>query len=179
MVKHEMMKNRDLLAVRAFCTARDATNRDFVHADAVIVDITHSNLRQRHAEIRLCRSNTLADLRHKIHRQTGTGAAHQHLHVYDNNSVLVCEIPASAADSYKIGYFLEQHGMTIHVVDANPLSVSAGRALEDVSLVPKFRLTDAAYDQKKNTLRHWKKQQLLNDPSGPRRARSPTCSSFG
>lgn len=164
------MKNRDLLAVRAFVTAKDECNYENVHDDTVIVDsITHSNLQQRHVEIRLSKSDAMSTLRRKIHLQTGTGPAHQHLQIYSGSGQLCHDLPPSSAavyDAYPIGYFLPHHGWRVHCIDTNPLSLSAGRALEDVTLVTKFRLTDAEYDAKTSkTLRQWKKEQLQRDPT--------------
>lgn len=162
------MNNQDLLAVRAYVTCRDDRIYDNVSQNTVIIDVTHSNLQQKHIEIRLSKSDTLDELRTKIYRQTGTSLNHQHLHVYTDSSRdnLVCEIPSSlSGDRYKIGYFLPQHGMTIHVIDTNPHSISANRALEDVSLVQKFHLTEDEYNSRDRTLRKWKQEQTEIDPS--------------
>jgi tubulin-specific chaperone B len=162
------MNNHDLLAVRAYVTCRDERMYEDVSQNTVIIDVTHSNLRQKHIEIRLSKSDLLDELRTKIYRQTGTSLSHQHLHVYTDASRenLVCEIPASLpGDRYPIGYFLSQHGMTVHVIDTNPHSISANRALEDVSLVPKFRLSEEDYDTRDKTLRKWKNEQKEIDPT--------------
>jgi tubulin-folding cofactor B len=55
--------------------------------------------------------------------------------------------------------------MRIHVVDTNPYSISANRALEDVSQVTKFRLTDDEYNTRDKTLRQWKNIQKEKDPT--------------
>ena len=159
------MNNIDLLAVRSYVTSRDETNYDDVSADTVIIDVTHSNLQQKHIEIRFSKSDMLHTLRTKIYRQTGTSPGHQHIQVYYHNEI-VCEIPVTTCgDAYKIGYFISQHGMRIHVIDTNPFSISANRALEDVSQVAKFRLTDDEYDARDKTLRQWKNTQKEKDPT--------------
>ena len=159
------MNNLDLLAVRSYVTSRDETNYEDVSADTVIIDVTHSNLQQKHIEIRFSKSDMLHTLRTKIYRQTGTSPSHQHIQVYYYNDI-VCEIPViTCGDTYKIGYFISQHGMRIHVVDTNPLSISANRALEDVSQVTKFRLTDDEYNVRDKTLRQWKNTQQEKDPT--------------
>ena len=159
------MNNLDLLAVRSYVTGRDETNYDDVSADTVIVDVTHSNLQQKHIEIRFSKSDLLHTLRTKIYRQTGTSPNHQHIQVFYNNDI-VGEIPVTTCgDTYKIGYFISQHGMRIHVVDTNPLSISANRALEDVSQVKKFALTDDEYNVRDKTLRRWKNEQKEMDPT--------------
>ena len=172
------MNNRDLLAVRAFVTAHDAEGAATVTVDkdVVLVDVTHSNLLQRHVEIRLHKTSTVDQLRVKIHQQTGTSPEFQHLKLYlysdysssTNHQPPRFEIPpASAYEHYPIGYFIsEQRGWVVHCHDTNPHSLSARGGLEDVSLVPKFRLTEAEYDAKTDhTLRAWKRQQQAQDPT--------------
>lgn len=174
------MNNRDLLAVRAFVTAHDdlgaaSTAPD---PDVVLVDVTHSNLRQRHIEIRLHKRCTVDQLRVKIHQQTGTPPEFQHLQFYNNNNKNDAryEIPPPGSDHssnqesyehYPIGYFVsEQRGWVVHCTDTNPHSLSARGGLEDVSLVPKYRLSEADYDRKPDrTLRAWKREQQARDPA--------------
>jgi tubulin-folding cofactor B len=56
-------------------------------------------------------------------------------------------------------------GQRVHCVDTNPHSASMGGAFENVDLVPKFRLSEEAYDRRTNTLRAWAKEQKANDPN--------------
>lgn len=50
-------------------------------------------------------------------------------------------------DSKKLGYYGTESGMELHVIDADPFSMSRGGGLEDVSLVKKYRMTEEDYDQ--------------------------------
>ena len=177
-----------MLAVRAFVTAHDVASAASitVDKDVVLVDVTHSNLQQRHVEIRLHKTSTVDQLRVKIHQQTGTPPQFQDLQLYHYNDLSSSsnhhqqqqqqhhspprfEIPAqsSSYEQYPIGYFIaDQRGWLVHCVDTNPQSLSARGGLEDVSLVPKFRLSEAQYDAKtQHTLRAWKRQQQAVDPS--------------
>ena len=129
------MNNRDLLAVRAYITAQDETQYNNLNQDTVIVDITHSNLQQKHIEVRVSKSENVDELRKKIHQTTGTPPHQQFLQVYDGE-VKIAEIDAS--EDRKIGYYLAHHTMRVHCVDLNPYSISAAGALEDTSLVKKF-----------------------------------------
>ena len=169
--------NRDLLAVRAYVTAQDATNYDSLAPETVVLDLTHSNLHQRHVEIRFGKSETIQDLRAKIHQQTGTPPQHQHLQVQTDGRIRF-EIPPEdgrptntttqqqSYDHYKIGYFVaDRHGTTVHCIDTNPHSLSARGGLEDVRLVPKYVLTESEYAAKtQHTLRAWKREQQQRDP---------------
>lgn len=133
------IKNPDILSLKAYIQAQDATLRAALDPDIVCLDVTHSNLQQRHVEIRFYKHDTLSTLRQRIHRQTGTPPADQHLQVWDGE-MLVAEIPPLADDDdddhYMLGRFgLVHHGMRVHCVDVNPYSGSAGGAYE-VRTVP-------------------------------------------
>ena len=157
-----MIRNKDMLAVRAYVTANDETQYANVHKSTVILDLTHSNLVQRHIEIRFDLHDTLETLRRRIHQKTGTSPAFQHLQVKSAGNVLA-EIPPSQDDSYKLGYFGLEHGMQVHCVDSNPQSGSKGGQYEDVSLIEKYVMTDAEYNDRKGTLRDWERQQKAKD----------------
>jgi tubulin-folding cofactor B len=154
-------------AVRAYVTAQDATHRDAMPAGMVCVDLTHSNLRQRHVEIRLYQSDPIETLRDIIYRKTGTPHAYQILQFYDGADNFVAELAPSSNtnDHYKIGYFLPTHGYVVHCIDTNPYSISKNGALENVDLVPKFELTEEQYRARSNTLHAWKQAQRTIDPS--------------
>jgi tubulin-folding cofactor B len=156
---------RAMQAVRAYVTAQDATHRDSLPPDIVCVDVTHSNLQQRHVEIRLNRSDSIETLRDIIYRKTGTPHAYQHLQFYDGADNFVAELAPSQSSPYKIGYFLPTHGYVVHCIDTNPYSISKNGALENVHLVPKFELTDEQYRARSNTLHAWKQTQKSIDPS--------------
>mmetsp|Transcript_118796 Transcript_118796/g.330179 ORF Transcript_118796/g.330179 Transcript_118796/m.330179 type:complete len:340 (+) Transcript_118796:116-1135(+) len=155
--------NKDLLAVRAYITATDATQYEAVHPSTVILDLTHSNLIQKHIEIRFDKHDTLDRLRQRIHQKTGTSPGFQHLQIKSAGQILQ-EIPPSLDDHYKLGYFgLEHHGLEVHCVDLNPHSGSKGGQYEDVSLVQKYKMTEEEYNQRKGTLRDWEREQKAKD----------------
>ncbi|CAM9301680.1 unnamed protein product, partial [Hapterophycus canaliculatus] len=67
-------------------------------------------------------------------------------------------------DSKKLGFYGVQSGMEIHVADNDPFSLTRGGALEDVSLVKKYRMSEEDYDKRKGTLsRSWVKEQKAKD----------------
>lgn len=156
------MKNTDLLALQSYVTAKDDSQYDNVRQDTVVLDLTHSNLMQRHVEIRFDLHDTLATLRQRIHQKTGTPASFQHLQVISGGSA-IAEIPPSTAETYKLGYYGLRHGMTVHCVDMDPHSGSRGGQYEDTSLVKKFVLSEDEYNQRKGTLRDWERQKKLKD----------------
>lgn len=157
------IRNKDLLAVRAWVTAKDANQFEDVHQSTVVLDLTHSNLTQRHIEIRFDKHDHLERLRQKIHQKTGTAPHFQHLQIKSAGNILT-EIPPETPDHYMLGYFgLEFHGLEVHCVDLNPHSGSLGGQYEDTSLVQKYKMTDEVYNQRKGTLRDWGRQQKAAD----------------
>lgn len=58
---------------------------------------------------------------------------------------------------------------SIHVIDTDPTSLSAGGWLEDVSKVEKYEISDEAYNLRENTYRRFKekKLQVLQAHPGP------------
>lgn len=98
------IRNKDLLALRGYITANDATQYDHVHESTVLLDLTHSNLLQRHIEIRFDKHDTLERLRQRIHQKTGTSPQFQHLQIKSAGQLLR-EIPPEHDDHYKLGYF--------------------------------------------------------------------------
>jgi tubulin-specific chaperone B len=163
------IRNTDLLAVRAYVTAPETSIRP--HADTVLIDMTHSNLKQRHVEIRLDKHQPLTDLYLLFHQKTGSGVSDQVLSLYNQMEDLVIPTlpPYDSPDAARpVAYFLRNTSTTsgsyrVHCTDTNPHSISARGRLENVALVPKFRLTDEEYDQRDNTLRAWAKAQKVAD----------------
>lgn len=54
---------------------------------------------------------------------------------------------------------------TLHVIDTDPSSLSAGGWLEDTSKVDKYVMSEEAYASRENTYRKFKESKLAADPS--------------
>ncbi|KAL7534058.1 hypothetical protein ACHAWF_004704 [Thalassiosira exigua] len=157
------IKNEDLLALKSYITAADATQYDSLAATTLVLDLTHSNLAQRHAEIRFDARETVEDLRRRIHQKTGTPPGSQHLQLRSGGTTYH-EIPPHAESDRMLGYFSLPRGANVHCVDVDPHSSSAGGAYEDTSLVEKYSMTDEEYDRRKGTLRDWGRTRKEEDP---------------
>ncbi|KAL3906869.1 MAG: hypothetical protein SGILL_009102 [Bacillariaceae sp.] len=179
-----------MLAVRNYIIAKDDINPYSVEGknlskDIILVDLTHSNLVQKHVEIRFHDHDTIQDVKARIHQKTGTPPHFQQLILKSAGQVMM-ELPAQTEldtgndgknmDHYKLGYFFATTGgdasssfylpaISIHCVDVNPLSDSRGGQYEDVSLVQKFSLTDKEYRERDNTLHSWASEQKAKNPN--------------
>jgi len=142
--------------------ARDEVQYDNLPSDMILLDLTHSNLKQQHVEIRFYLSDTLETLRSRIHQKTGTSHAFQHLQIYGSN-VCLLEIPPSYDENTQLGYFSLEHGMRVHCLDLDPHSGSKGGQYEDTSLVKRYVMSEEDYEKRKGTLRDWGRQQKEKD----------------
>lgn len=158
------IKNEDLLALKSYITAADSSQYSALAATTLVLDLTHSNLAQRHAEIRFDARDTVDELRRRIHQKTGTPPGSQHLQL-KSGGVLYYEIPPETESNRMLGYYSLPRGANVHCVDLDPHSSSANGGYEDTSLVEKFRLTDEEYDRKKGTLRDWGRKRREEDPN--------------
>lgn len=159
-----MVSQEDLRALQYYVNSGDEY-RD-LHPDTLVLDLTHSNLKQRHIEIRFDKHTTISSLRDKIYQKTGTKPHFQHLQfrsVPGSSSPPLWEIAPETDSARMLGYYSLSHGMTCHCIDLDPHSASAGGAYEDVSLVKKYRMTDEEYDKRKGTLRDWGRGQKEKD----------------
>ena len=162
------INNADLRALQAYVQAADATQYDGLAQDTVLLDLTHSNLQQRHAEIRFDLHDTVADLRQRIHQKSGTPPQYQRLLFLRGNGVesgVLHDVAPGADDDKMLGYYSPTNGMTVHCIDVDPHSGSRGGRYEDTSLVEKYRMTDEEYDKRKGTLRDWGRRQREADPN--------------
>ena len=157
------IKNEDLLALKSYVTAADATQYNDIAASTLILDLTHSNLLQRHAEIRFDKHDTVDELRRRIHQKTGTPPHSQHLQLKSGGAVYY-EILPNCESERMLGYYTLPLGANVHCIDIDPHSSSSGGAYEDTSLVEKYRMTEEEYDRRKGTLRDWARHNKEKDP---------------
>lgn len=163
MSKPSSIQNEDLLALKSYIVAADATQYNSLAASTLVLDLTHSNLHQRHAEIRFDKHDTVDELRRRIHQKSGTPPHSQHLQL-KSGGVVYHEIPPECESGRMLGYYNLPLGANVHCVDVDPHSSSSGGAYEDTSLVEKFRMTDDEYDKRQGTLRDWGRRKKDEDP---------------
>jgi tubulin-folding cofactor B len=156
------INNEDLLAIQHYVMSGDDHRN--LHPDTLLLDLTHSNLVQRHIEIRFDKHTTVSSLRDKIFQKTGTPPQSQHLQLISAGQVFR-EIPPETESARMLGYYSLERGMTIHCVDIDPNSKSSGGQYEDTSLVKRYVMSDDDYNKRKGTLRDWERQKKASDPS--------------
>lgn len=151
----------DLAALKNYVTAADGEQFSRLPDGVVSINISHSNITARMIELKFDLHQTLADVKGKIYTHSGTNPGMQKLTLRSGGETL-CLLDD---DSKMLGFYGVQSGMEIHVSDDDPFSLTRGGALEDVSGVEKYRMSEEDYDKRKGTLRSWIKEQKANDPN--------------
>jgi len=157
----ENVNNIDLLALHSYVTAE--SNRS-LPADVVLLDLTHSNLIQRHIEIKFSLHSTIESLRIIMHRQTGTPPSYQHLQIRRGGETYA-EIAPGTQDGILLGYYSPCDGTEVHCIDLDPNSGSRGGGYENISLIEKYQMPEDVYDRREGTLRSWGRKQKEADPT--------------
>ena len=151
----------DRLLVRDYITAQDHLQYSQLPDGVVAILLTHSNLTAEHLDIRLDLHLTITEVKEKLRTHIGTHIDHQRLLLKDQGR-LICEMP----DNNKmLGFYSVTSGMEIHVIDTDPFSLSRGGGLTDVSLVEKYRMSDADYDKKSGTMRDFIRKKREANPN--------------
>lgn len=151
-----------LQQVRDYVLHPSATTSQSEHL--LLLNVEHSNLKTtRLVELRMDSRASLDDVKQRLYLHTGTRPPTMQLFVQD------VSVPTGyrklAPDSSTLASHALQSGDTLLLVDSDPYSVSANGWLEDTSLVPKFQLSEEAYDKSENTYRKFKQRMREKDPT--------------
>jgi len=140
----------------------DGAEHEFTAEDVVVINVSHNYLKANMMSIRLPLGATIDQVKDKLYRHTGTAPEWQVLVLKSPSGDVICEMK----DSQKtLGYYGVKHDYEIKVVDQNPHSMAKGGGLEDVSLIKKYVMSEEDYENRKGTVRAWKKEQLAKDPN--------------
>jgi hypothetical protein len=170
---YRRMPNETLDAFRNYVTCRDDSRFDLVPEGFVKLDVSHSNLEQRWHNITFVLNDTVTRTKEKLHRHGGSAVNDMELYLRRGPGDTVC----MSDERLSLAFYGAKHGMEIFVKDTNPFSISAGGALEDVSLVEKYEMDDETYDQLEKSVRAEKRRraaakaaELAANPPPPREA---------
>mmetsp|Transcript_8717 Transcript_8717/g.18554 ORF Transcript_8717/g.18554 Transcript_8717/m.18554 type:complete len:285 (+) Transcript_8717:226-1080(+) len=153
------ISKEDVAALRDYVMGPGSQNQA---ESTVLLHVTHSNLQARFFEIRLDLHMTVEAVKVKLSFHCGTNPSAMLLQLLDEGGSVVATL---YEDSRKLGFYSPHSGYTLHVIDTDPTSASAGGWLEDTSLVQKYMMSDDEYNKRENTYRRWKEGKLKDDPS--------------
>lgn len=122
----------------------------------VLLDVTHNLLARRMVEIPFNLYSTVSVAKEKVYQISGSKPEHM---------TLLLNGATPLDDTKLLGDYNVATGMLLHCVDDDPFSTAKGGALEDVSLVDKYVMSDEDYDKRENTYRAYKKKMLEKDPN--------------
>jgi len=128
----------------------------------VLLHCSHSNLKAEFMEIRFDRHSTIERVKERLQSHCGTSPSMMQLQLKDYSGKVVYEMND---DSKKLGYYSPEDGWIIHIIDHDPMSLSKGGWLEDVSLVKKYEISDDDYAKREKNFRKFKEEKLREDPN--------------
>ena len=130
--------------------------KGFDQSDCVLLDMKHNLLTRTFKEIKFGLGMTVADMKEKVYKHTGSMPSAQSL-ALDGKGLF--------DDSRELrSYYPKNHGL-LTVTDTDPFSIARGGALEDVSLVKKYEMSDEDYNRRENTVRNFIKKKKAEDPN--------------
>ncbi|KAL3715697.1 hypothetical protein ACJRO7_007437 [Eucalyptus globulus] len=130
--------------------------------EAVLLRLSHSNLKTFSSEIRLSLQTTVESVKEKLWRKCGTSVDSMCLELYDDAGSKVSSLDDS---SRPLGFYSPLDGYRLHIIDLDPSSVTSGGWLEDTSLVEKYKISDEAYDKLDGTFKKFKEKITSQNPS--------------
>lgn len=148
-------QSAEMMALRDYVRAGDATRYDNMAEGLLRLDVSHSNLIQRWHDIKFAEDMTVGQVKDKLYRHGGTPAAHQELYLKrgGGDTIFLME------EHKTLRYYGARNGMEIHIKDTDPYSISKHGGLEDVSQVEKYNMKDEDYDKMENTVRACKRRE--------------------
>lgn len=105
---------------------------------------------------------TVASVKNKLCFHCGTPPSAMTLQLKDSHGNLLSIL---SDESQMLGYHSPHDGCILHIIDADPTSMSANGWLEDTSKVAKYVMSDEDYDKRDNTYRKYKLEKLKEDPT--------------
>ena len=105
---------------------------------------------------------TILRVKEKLMTHVGSNVSTMTLQLKDWDGTLVAHMDD---DTKMLGYYSPEDGWTIHIVDTDVNSASAGGWLEDVSKVKKYEMSDEDYEKREGSYRAWKQAQIAKDPT--------------
>jgi tubulin-folding cofactor B len=87
----------------------------------VALNVTHSNLRQLVQELRFDLHSSIADVKQRLYTFNGSQTGSMELHLKDSSGNLLARM---LDEGRPLGYYGACSGMTVHVVDNDPYSLS-------------------------------------------------------
>lgn len=148
-------QNSDMMCLRDYVCAGDATRFDHQAQGTLRIDISHSNLLQRWHDIVFDDNMTIDAVKTKLYRHGGTPNQHQELYLRKGGSDTIFLMDTSKT----LRYYGARNGMEIHIKDTDPHSLSLHGGLEDVSQVVKYEIAEEDYDKLENSVRAIKRRE--------------------
>ena len=130
-----------------------------MEAPNVTVDVTHSHMKMRIAELKLSRSLAVSQIKSILEKRFGTSASNMTLQLKNStgNVIALMDIEDKTLGSYgpEIGYI-------IHVLDSGATT----DVIDDESKVEKFKISKEDYEKRSDSFLQFKKKMITQKNPG-------------
>eukprot|EP00358_Blepharisma_japonicum_P002223 CAMPEP_0202947108 /NCGR_PEP_ID=MMETSP1395-20130829/10723_1 /ASSEMBLY_ACC=CAM_ASM_000871 /TAXON_ID=5961 /ORGANISM="Blepharisma japonicum, Strain Stock R1072" /LENGTH=217 /DNA_ID=CAMNT_0049648133 /DNA_START=59 /DNA_END=712 /DNA_ORIENTATION=+ len=122
-------------------------------------------------EIRFDTSQTIASLKNNLSVRFGTAAEYMMLKLFNENGEVVANMSDNDA---QLGTYNPHDFYVIHIIDLDPSTVN----IDNLEEVPKYQISDEAYNQRDDTFRKFKEQQQKLHPDLVKPNKAPVDEEF-
>eukprot|EP00916_Digyalum_oweni_P014103 GHVL01023115.1.p1 GENE.GHVL01023115.1~~GHVL01023115.1.p1 ORF type:complete len:221 (+),score=41.23 GHVL01023115.1:26-688(+) len=125
----------------------------------VQVDVTHNALSQSWPDLRLPSSVPLINVKEKLYRHTGTPVECMELYEIKNDDSIIFLL----GDHKSLIEFGVEDGSIIHVKNINENAIHEAEAIEDVSKIDKYEISEDSYNSRNNSIRKIKENLKIKN----------------
>ncbi|GBG79921.1 hypothetical protein CBR_g30186 [Chara braunii] len=131
-------------------------------ADTVLLNASHSHLKQQFSEMRFSQRASIMRVKEQLQVKTGTAVEFMQLQLKDPDGQTLV---GALEDDRLLGFYSPVNGYWLHVIDHNPNSLHVGGGFEDLSQVEKYVMSEEDYEKRSESYRKFKKTMMANDPT--------------
>jgi tubulin-folding cofactor B len=124
-----------------------------MEAQYVTLDVTHSHMKMRIAELKLSRSLTVEQIKSTLEKKFGSSAANMTLQLKNSTGTVVATMDI---EDKTLGSYGPEIGYTIHVLDSGAIT----DMLDDESKVEKFKISKEEYEKRPDSFLQFKKKMV-------------------
>lgn len=134
-------------------------------SNVATMDVEHNLIKQRFVEIAFDINSNIEGVKHKVYTLCGSQPHFQKLTLHSGGRSVSLDDDNRSFASYGAVGGTNQSGQWLQVQDLDPYALGRGGALDDVSLVEKYVMTDEEYGKRENTYRNFKAKKREVDPN--------------
>ena len=130
-----------------------------MESTTVTLDVTHSLMKMRIAELKLSRSATISTIKGILEKKFGTASANMLLQLKNSSGAVIASMDI---DDKTLGSYGPEIGYIIHVVDTSGTT----ELFDDESKVEKYKITKEDYEKRPDSFAQFKKKMVAKKDPG-------------